>query len=79
MSKKKYLDEQGLQAYHEGVKGALSKKAGKDELPKLVKSIAEDTDKNAVPTVEALVNFTEGTYVRKDSAIDSIELEELLS
>lgn len=79
MSKKKYLDEAGLQAYHEGVLGALNKKAGKHELPKIVQSITEDTDKNAVPTVEALAKFTDETYVRKDSAIDSIELEELLS
>lgn len=79
MSKKKYLDELGLQAYHNGVLNALNKKAGKHELPKITQSITEDTDKGAVPTVEAVMKFTDDTYVRKDSAIDSIELEELLS
>ena len=71
---KKFLDLTGLQKYDEHVKNALRKKAGKDELPKITQSIDENTDKNSVPTAGA----TEQTYVRKDSAIDEVELLDLL-
>lgn len=71
---KKLLDLDGLKKYDEHVKSALKNKANKDELPKITHSIGEDTDKNSVPTVGA----TEQTYVRKNSAIDEVELLNLL-
>lgn len=78
MSKKKFLDLTGLQKYDEGVKNALKDKADKKELPKVVQSIDENTDQNAVPTVSAISAYVEDTYVRKDSPIDAIELEAIL-
>ena len=74
MSKKKFLDLTGLKKYHEGVTDALSKKADKDELPKITQSINKYTNNTWVPTVGA----TDEAYVRKDSAIDNVELLNIL-